>query len=195
MSKNTIGNVWRVICANVTTRDYIKTAIDKEFQKQFGKPFNWTDEEEAETKQSLEMRSLTDFINKCPVLGRIDNGISAKTGLEVLHTDRFVEIYLDRMQFLGLKNISEIEPMIKPREQFIIAFGIHYDSNRKFRLGFVPRGCGIGILQVMLFLEKVGVEGFEKFLEKHRFDKKENPHELAYFYKTLYEKAVKETSA
>lgn len=179
--ENTIYNIEKgKTSGSLEIQRVLKLVISKELKCDYP----WEDKD-----QLLNKKSLVEFITDSDVVSRIDHTIAVSSELKVVPPDSFVGPLFDRNSYLRITTAAELEQLLKDNEQILTAMGKTCYDDPTLRMPFVPRGVSIGLLHVVLLLQKHGLKTLIAFLAKHSLDGKANPQKRAQAIKQAYDLA------
>lgn len=128
----------------------------------------------------IDKNSLAAFIKKAAIIQRIDREVSKATGLHIVFSEDFVEAYVPRLGYVGIKTVQEVEGLLEKQEslltRFLIAWFVGPGASRS---SLIPGGFALSFLCWSIALEKGGLAALTEFLEKHAFSKTRRPEHLA----------------
>jgi len=86
--------------------------------------------EEVATAQDIDIPldkiSLTHFIKRDDLVRMLDNEIQNQTGLELVFEDWFAESLVDKLLFVGVSKLSDLEAGLRHRSEVISRFAIEH---------------------------------------------------------------------
>jgi ppGpp synthetase/RelA/SpoT-type nucleotidyltranferase len=142
------------------------------------------------TDLAIDKDSLAAYIKQSPLISRIEAPVLNAIHLRNVSSDAFVEAYVDRLGFLGVKTIGEVEKLLFKRKEFITKYLIAWFRGKgNGRLHFFPQGISISFLGWAMVLEKGGLPALTDFLTKHAFNKNQDVQKLAGEMEFEYKKA------
>jgi len=80
----------------------------------------------------LDKISLTHFIKRGDLVRMLDNEIQNQTGLELVFEDWFAESLVDKLLFVGVSKLSDLEAGLRHRSEVISRFAIEHLKGRTY---------------------------------------------------------------
>jgi hypothetical protein len=139
---------------------------------------------------SISNNSLATLIKNSAIIHRIELAVSEKINLRIVFADAFVEAYVDRLGFLGVSTVENMERLLLEKESFTTKYLIAwFRGPGAGRLQFIPEGISISFLGWIMVLEKGGLPALTDFLTKHAFNKNQDIQKLAANLECAYKQA------
>ena len=145
----------------------------------------------SQISSTIDKASLASFIKHSPSIEHIELAVSKAANLRIVFADSFVEAYGDSLDFLGLKNMAQMEELLLRKESFLTRFlTAWFRGAGDGRLNFIPSGISISFLCWTVALEKGGLPALTDFLAKHAFNKNQDIGKLAAGIEGAYKEII-----
>lgn len=111
----------------------------------------------------LDKISLTHFIKRGDLVRMLDNEIQNQTGLELVFEDWFAESLVDKLLFVGVSKLSDLEAGLRHRSEVISRFAIEHLKGRTYSR--IHRGVSVYYFCTGLLAESGNENRLLEYLE------------------------------
>ena len=125
----------------------------------------------------IDKISLVHFIKRSALVSTLDVQIQHRTGLELVFEEWFVESLVDKLLFVGISQLSDLESGLKLRSNVIKRFAI--DHLKGCSYSRIHRGVSIYYLCTGLLAESGNESRIQEYLETFDLGESDNRKEFA----------------
>lgn len=128
-------------------------------------------------EQSIDRISLAHFIQRNPLVQELDEEIRDQTELELVFEEWFVETLVDRLRFVGITELSDLESNLQRLSAFTSRLAVDHIRERSYSR--IHRGVSIYYFCTTLLAESEDKERLQAYLASFGLGKSEHRQELA----------------